>query len=253
MSEQIFITHEEIIQELKFSRQMPTTMREIASRKIINDTAKAKNITLSEQEIQQAADSFRLQNNLSSSQDTLTWLEENNLSVEEFEQLIYYNSLSFKLAQELCGDRLEAYFYEHQLDYTKAVINEIILSDFDLAMELFYGIQEQEFSFWDVAHQYIQDPEFRYCGGYRGYLKRGDLKPEISAAVFAAKPPQVLKPIVVEQQTYLVFVSEIIQPEFNTQMQYQIITQLFEQWLEKQLKLVSFVLAESTYLLSNKN
>lgn len=234
MSEQISISQEEIIQQLKFSRLMPKITREIASRKIISDTAKAQNIILSESEIQQAADSFRLQNNLLSSRDTLNWLEKYNLSVEEFEQLIYDHSLCLKLAQHLYSDRVESYFYEHKLDYTKAIIHEVILSNFDLGMELFYGIQEQEFSFWDVAHQYIQEPELRHCGGYRGCLKRDQFKPEISMAVFAAHPPQVLKPIVIEQ-TYLIFVSEIIQPKLDSEMRYLIITNLFNQWLEEQI------------------
>jgi parvulin-like peptidyl-prolyl isomerase len=238
MSEQISLSQEDIIQQLKFSRLMPRIIKEIASRKIISETAKAKNIVLGESEIQQAADSFRFQNNLSSSQATLDWLKKYNLSLEEFEQLIYYNSLSLKLAQHLYGDRVESYFYEHKLDYTQAIIHEVILGDFDLGMELFYGIQEQEFSFWDVAHQYIQDPESRYRGGYRGCLKRNKLKPEISMAVFAAHPPQVLKPIAVDKQTYLIFVSEIIQPELDSELRYSIMTDLFNQWLKEQIKQV---------------
>lgn len=238
MSEKISISQAEIIQQIKFSRLMPEITREIARRKIISDTAKAQNIVLSELEIQQAADSFRLQNSLSSSQATLNWLEKYSLSIEEFEELIYYNSLSLKLAQHLYGDRVEAYFYEHRLDYTKAVIHEVVLADFDLGMELFYGIQEQELSFWDVAHQYIQESESRYRGGYRGCVKRTKLKPAISMAVFAAQPPQVLKPIVVDKQTYLIFVSQIIQPELDSQMRYLILTELFNQWLKEQIKQV---------------
>ncbi|MGL5834476.1 MAG: peptidylprolyl isomerase [Waterburya sp.] len=238
MSEKISISQEDIIQQLKFSRLMPKIIKEIASRKIISETAKAQNIVLSELEIQQAADSFRLQNNLSSCEATLKWLKKYSLSLEEFEQLIYYNSLSLKLAQHLYGDRVEPYFYEHQLDFTKAVIHEVILSDFDLGMELFYGIQEQEFSFWDVAHQYIQEPELRYSGGYRGCLKRNQFKPEISMAVFAAYPPQILKPIVVNKQTYLIFVSEIIQPKLDSEMRYAIMIDLFNQWLKEQIKQV---------------
>jgi parvulin-like peptidyl-prolyl isomerase len=238
MSEQISISPEEIIQQLKFSRLMPKIIKEIANRKIISETAKAQNILLSESEVQQAADSFRLQNNLSSSQATIDWLKKYHLSLEEFEEIIYFNSLSLKLAQHLYSDRVESYFYEHQLDYSQAVIHEVVLDDFDLGMELFYGIQEQEFSFWDVAHQYIQEPELRYRSGYRGYLKRSQLKPEISMAVFAAKPPQVLKPITVEKQTYLIFVSEIIQPQLDTEMRCLIMTDLFNQWLEEQIKQV---------------
>lgn len=236
MPEKIAISTEEIIQQIKFSRLMPEITKEIASRKIISDTATAENVVLSESEIQQAADSFRLQNNLSSSQATLNWLEKYSLSIEEFEQLVYYNSLSLKLAQHLYSDRVEAYFYEHQLDYTEAVIHEIVLADFDLGMELFYGIQEQEFSFWDVAHQYIQEPELRYSSGYRGCLKRNQLKPEISMAVFAANPPQVLKPIVVNKQTYLIFVSQITQPKLDSKMRYLIVSDLFNQWLQEQVK-----------------
>ncbi|PSB09136.1 peptidylprolyl isomerase [Pleurocapsa sp. CCALA 161] len=236
MSEKIAISPEEIIQQIKFSRLMPEVTKEIASRKIISDTATAENVVLSELEIQQAADSFRLQNNLFSTQATLNWLEKYSLSIEEFEQLIYYNCLCLKLAQHLYGDRVEAYFYEHQLDYTEAIIHEIVLADFDLGMELFYGIQEQEFSFWDVAHQYIQEPELRYSGGYRGCLKRSQLKPEISMAVFAANPPQVLKPIVVNKQTYLIFVSQITQPKLDSKMRYLIASDLFNQWLQEQVK-----------------
>jgi parvulin-like peptidyl-prolyl isomerase len=238
MPEENSISQEEIIQQLKFSRLMPKMIREIASRKIISETAKAQNVILQELEIQQAADSFRLQNNLSSCEATLNWLKKYNLSLEEFEQLIYYNSLSLKLAQHLYSDRVESYFYEHKLDFTKAVIHEVILGDFDLGMELFYGIQEQEFSFWDVAHQYIQEPELRHRGGYRGCLKRNQFKPEISMAVFAADPPQVLKPIVVNKQTYLIFVSEIIQPELDSETRYSIMTDLFNQWLKEQIKQV---------------
>ena len=41
------------------------------------------------------------------------------------------------------ADKIEPYFYENQLDYTAVVIYEVILDDEDLAMELFYAIQER--------------------------------------------------------------------------------------------------------------
>lgn len=233
----ISITNNEIIKHLKLSRKMPGVLREIYTQKIIQTTAKEKNITLSESELQVAADRFRLQHNLLSSQATLEWLKKYDLSVKEFEELIYNTSLYFKLAEHLVGDRIQPYFYEHLFDYTKAIIYEIVLKDEDLALELFYGIQEQEFSFWDVAHQYIEEPELRRLGGYRGAIARQQMPPEISAAVFAATPPQVLKPIVVQKQSHLILVEEIIQPELNEKLHYQILTQLFEAWLAKESKI----------------
>lgn len=82
-------------------------------------------------------------------------------------------------------------------------------------------------SFYEVAHQYIQDKELRRKGGYRGIVRRKELKPEISAAVFAAKPPQVLKAIVTSSEVNLILVEEIIQPELDNKLRYQILSDLF--------------------------
>lgn len=80
------------------------------------------------------------------------------------------------------------------------MIYEAVLDDEDLALELFYAIQEGEINFQEVARQYIQDTELRRCRGYRGIRYRKDLKPEIAAAIFAATPPQILKPIVTQKE-----------------------------------------------------
>ena len=117
---------------------------------------------------------------------------------------------------------------------------EVVLDDEDLAIELFYGIQEGEMSFYEVAHQYIQDTELRRKGGYRGIVRRKELKPEISAAVFAAKPPQVLKPIVTSSGVNLILVEEIIQPELDAKLGSQIMFNLFDEWLQQQIEQVEF-------------
>ena len=70
-------------------------------------------------------------------------------------------------------------------------------------------------SFYDVTHKYIQDKGLHRKGGYRGILSRKDLKSEISVAVFAATPPEVLKPIVKAKGISLILLEEIIQPELD--------------------------------------
>ena len=72
-------------------------------------------------------------------------------------------------------------------------------------------------------------------------MKRKDLKPEISAAVFAAKPPQVLKPIVTSQGVHLILVEEIIQPELDEKLRSQIMSDLFAEWLKQQTEVVETV------------
>ena len=234
------ISSPEIIQHLKLSRQMPSVLANLIDRKIIEKTASKENIIVTEDELQKAADLFRLKNNLTSSQDTLKWLEKNYLSVTEFEQSLRMDILSHKLADHLFQDQVEANFHAHQLDHYQAIIYEIALSNFNLAMELFYGIQEKELSFWDLAHKYIEDDELRRHNGYRGKKTRSQLQPEIAAAVFALnndRLPQVIKPIAIGKKAYLIYVEEIIQPVLERSLRQKIVTQLFEDWLDKQRQL----------------
>ncbi|HEY9661562.1 MAG TPA: peptidylprolyl isomerase, partial [Allocoleopsis sp.] len=158
--------------------------------------------------------------------------------LDEFEEMVHATVLSGKLAQHLFADKVESFFVEHQLDYTQVALYEIVLEDEDLAMELFYAIQAGELNYHAVAHQYIQDKEMQRSGGYRGLLPRSALKPEISAAVFGAKPPQLLKPILTAKGAHLIFVEEIIQPKLDAALSYKILSDLFSEWVKQQIKQV---------------
>jgi parvulin-like peptidyl-prolyl isomerase len=240
MSQAITITSENILHQVKLSCKIPSVIEEIVTRKIIADAAANVGIKAETEELQKAADNTRLLGKLKSADDTWAWLQKHGLSLDNFEEVIYNNVISGKLAQHLFADKVKPFFVEHQLDYAGVVMYEVVLDDEDLAIELFYGIQEGEMSFYEVAHQYIQDTELRRKGGYRGIVRRKELKPEISAAVFAAKPPQVLKPIVTSSGVNLILVEEIIQPELDNNLRSQIMFDLFYEWLKQQSELVEF-------------
>jgi len=235
MSKAITISQEDILHQVKLSCQIPEIVEQIVSRKIIEDAAAEAGIKVETEELQKAADSLRLISKLNSAEETKVWLQKNGLSLDDFEELIYNNVISGKLAHHLFADKVEPFFVEHQLDYAGVVMYEVVLDDEDLAMELFYAIQEGEMSFYEVAHQYIQDTELRRKGGYRGIVQRKELKPEISAAVFAATPPQVLKPILTSKGVHLIFVEEIIEPQLDDKLRYQIFSDLFAGWLKQQI------------------
>ena len=228
------ISQDEIFRQVKLSCQIPTLIQAIAERKIVAQKAQALNLKVETDELQKAADSFRLKNNLATTQETLAWLNRHALSLDDLEALVDHAVLSTKLADALFASQVEPYFMERQLDYARIVMYEVILNNADLAMELFYALQEQETTFAEIARQYDPDPEVRRRGGYRGLVTRKDLKPELSAAVFAAKPPQFLKPITVGKKIYLIWVEEIIAPVLDETLKAQILSALFSNWLKQQ-------------------
>jgi parvulin-like peptidyl-prolyl isomerase len=240
MSQSITITEQDILHQVKLSCQIPTFIEEIITCQVIKSAAAEAGITVETEELQKAADRLRFMNKLLNAEETWAWLNKFALSLDDFEEMVYINIISGKLAQHLFGDKVEPWFYEHQLDYA-AVMYEVVLDDEDLAIELFYELQEGEISFLEIAHQYIQEPELRRKVGYLGLVKRQQMKAEISAKVFAATPPEVLKPIVTSKGVHLIQVEEIIQPQLDDKLRYQILYDLFSAWLKQQVEEVEVV------------
>ena len=241
MSQTIAITKEDIYHQVQLSCKIPGTIEKIIERKIIISAAEAAGIEVTKEELQKASDQMRAISQLKDAEATWAWLKKYGLSLDDFEEIVYITVLSRKLTNHLFADKIEPYFYEHQLDYAGAIIYEIVLDDQDEAIELFYEIQEGEISFYDAAQQYIQDTELRRTGGYRGKVNRTEMKPEVSAAVFAAMPSQLLKPIVTADGVYLVLVEEIVKPELDQKLRNQIMLDLFSEWIKQQQEQVQVV------------
>ncbi|MBW4588130.1 peptidylprolyl isomerase [Aetokthonos hydrillicola Thurmond2011] len=230
------VSSKDIVRNIKLACQIPHIVEAIAAEKIIADTARELGITVEEEELQLEGDRARLEKKLVKAKDTWAWLKKHHLSLDEFEEVVYNKVLSKKLADHLFSNQVERFFYEQQLNYVAAATYEVVLDDRDLALELFYALQEGEISFQEIARQYIQDPELRRASGYRGIRHRIDFRPDIATAVFAASPPQILKPITTPTGVYLILVEEIIQPQLNDKLRQTIITNLFSAWLQQQIQ-----------------
>ncbi len=241
MSEVITIKNEDILHQIKLSCQIPKMIEEIVIRKIIATAVAEAGLKIETEELQKAANVMRSMNQLWSPEETWTWLEKYSLSLDDFGELVYTNLSRNKLAHHLFGDKVESYFFSHQLDYDSAAIYEVVFDDEDLAMELFISISEGESSFLEVAHQYIQDRDLGCCGGYRGLVRRQEMKPEIAAAVFTAKPPQILKPIITSEGVHLILVEEIVPAQLDDKLRSEILSHLFRSWLQQKIEEVEIV------------
>jgi parvulin-like peptidyl-prolyl isomerase len=229
------ITAQDLLHQIKITGKIPELIHGILQRQVLEAAAQELKIEISEAELQIGADQFRSTNHLETIPATQKWLADRLLSVDDFEQLVTTNLLAPKVARCLFTDRVAPYFHQNTLDYAAAVIYEIILKDQNLAIELFYAIQEGDMSFTDAARTYGQDLEVQRLGGYLGTVSRKKMPPEISASVFATQPPQILKPVKVGQQVHLILVEEIIKPQLTEALQDQIMWQLFQEWLQEKI------------------
>jgi parvulin-like peptidyl-prolyl isomerase len=230
---------QDLIGEVKLSIKIPELIHNVFRRKIISRSAHKFGIKPTDEELQTAADFFRSANQLKTVELTQKWLRSHFLSLEEFEQIVADRLINEKLAHHLFAEKVEHFFCQNLLEYGGATIYEVVLEDKELAIEIFYSLEEGDLSFADVARKYITDPELKRRGGYLGTLNRKQLRPEISAAVFAAQPPQLIKPVITDVGVHLIHVEEIIQPQLDRLLHHQIMMDMFERWIEQQIEIVS--------------
>jgi hypothetical protein len=230
---------EEIFKQIKFSCQIPELIKDITIRLFIRESAKILGIKVTKQDLQMSADNFRLYHNLLTFNSAYDWLKHNYLTLAEFEEMSYDNVLLNKLAIFLFSEHVESYFNEKILDYFDTAIYQIVLENSVLAMQLYEKIKNQEISFYEVSQQYIKDTELRRRGGYLGRVKMYSLHPEIVPDILASKPPQLLKPIITSDGVYLIRVEEVIKPQLDNDLRYQILLKLFNNWLKDELSKVN--------------
>jgi parvulin-like peptidyl-prolyl isomerase len=229
------ITNLDLLHQLKITGKIPELIAGILQQRILEDQAQQLDLEITDDELQAGADQFRAANHLDTIAATEKWLADRLLSMDDFEQLVTTNLLTHKVSQQLFASKVEPFFHQHILDYGGAIISEIILQDYQLAIELFYAIQEGDMSFGEVVRDYAQDQK-QPSDGYRGLVKRSQMPPELSAVVFAAQPPKLLPPIRIANKTHLILVTEIVPPQLSTTVREQILWDLFQDWMQQKIK-----------------
>ena len=229
------ITDIDIINALKKDVQYKQVWQQVLNKKAIHKAAQAKGITVSPEETQAEGDRLRMEKKLYKVSDTIAWLAEQMITVEDLEAGISDSLLSQKLAEHLFKKEVEKSFAENRINYDQVSLYQIIISEPRLAQEIYYQIKEQEISFYDAAHCYHIDEKRRQVSGYEGSLHRWTLKAEIAAAVFSAKPGVVISPLKTDEGYHILMVEKFIQAELTEEIYQQILNNMFRQWLANEV------------------
>ncbi|MDY7022400.1 MAG: peptidylprolyl isomerase [Cyanobacteriota bacterium] len=229
------IEADKVVEYLKQELQMRDIQQGILCRQIVENAAGARSITISPEDIQHEADQFRYSNRLENASQTYEWLDKQLISADDWEDGIYQRLLSKKLAQHLFDQQVETYFAQNKIQYEQAILYRLLVPYQPLAQELFYQIEEEEISFFEAAHLYDTDERRRLACGFEGKLSRWQIKPELSAQVFAAGPRDLIGVIQSESGYELWMPEEFIPAKLTDEIRQQILDTLFQEWLESEL------------------
>ena len=202
---------------------------------ILRQAAIDYDIHVPEQTIQEEGDRQRHELRLERADETLAWLESEQVTPDQWEQGIKDKLLRSLMAEHLFAEQVDRVFAENRLNYDRRAVYCLDVADAAIAQELFYQIEDGEISFFEAAYLYLEDPEQRDRCGFEGLLHRWELPKAYATAIFEVQTQQVLSPIETETGFVLFWVGRIIPAMLTPEIRTKILNESLDQWLAAEL------------------
>ena len=223
---------QDVLKPAKWHGQL-TFIRAATDAALIRQAAEEQGIEISDDELQRAADDFRVAHELHEVEALEHWLTRRYLTFEDWEALLEQEVITHKLRQALTQDRAEQYFAEHRLAFDAATISHLVVNDEDVAKELRAQMAEDNADFHALARQYSVDAETTLAGGYMGAVKRHELEAAAESAVFGSSAGKILGPIKTDEGFQIIKVEALHPAAFDEATRTAIESLLFKEWLDE--------------------
>jgi parvulin-like peptidyl-prolyl isomerase len=131
---------------------------------------------------------------------------------------------------------VEKYFADNRPHFDRARLRHLVVEKEGAAQELLSCIQEEGDEFADLVRQHSIAPRTKETGGNVRVVPRQELPAAMAAAVFAAKPGDVVGPFKVPDGYVLIKVEELLLGQLDEPTATAIRHQLFGRWVNDQLR-----------------
>jgi parvulin-like peptidyl-prolyl isomerase len=188
-------------------------------------------ITVSDEELQAAGDAFRLENKLLEASQTLNWLSQQRISVEDWSLGIKIQLLTKKLKEYLFGMEVDADYMNNRDRYRRVILSQILVPDLSDALKIVHLIQKENASFAALAVEYSKGKQSQENGGFVGVRLLVELMPEILQAITDAIPGEIIGPIPSKLGHHVLRVEKWLPSELSESARENILESLFQVWL----------------------
>jgi parvulin-like peptidyl-prolyl isomerase len=231
LPEIVAATDSELIAYLKYSRKI-AELASLAERDtLILAICDRLGIEISDDELQEAGDAFRQEHRLFGSAETLRWLEQQRINVEDWTQGIRIELLAKKLKEHLFGENVDSHYLNKRDDYKRVALSQILVGELAEALEIARAIQKENSSFCAIAIERSKAKNSRQNGGFVGINFMAEIMPEIKQAIAELKEGDVTEPIQTKLGFHIVKLEKWYPPEMSDSVRSTILELLFKSWL----------------------
>ncbi len=226
------VTLQSLLTEMKYQTSWHL-IRQALNRLVIRTLFEEHGIAATDDQIVEAMDTFREQNDLYTEEEITQWLMMRGLNDDEFYE--YCTDLADRklLREKLVSDEeIERVFTFRKLDLDRVELYHLIAPTIDLAEEILEVAKEGS-DFFSLAKKFSAEEETKKSCGYLGPVTRSDLRPEIAAAAFSATPGTIIGPFKGTRGFHLYLVDEPVPAELDDATREEIADELLFQYLQK--------------------
>jgi putative peptide maturation system protein len=204
---------------------------------LIQEEIERNPVTISNQELQAAMDSFREKRNLHRAEDTYLWMERRGMSHRAFEGLVKSEVLLGKLRDRLVGNGVESYFAAHSADFDTVRIAQFFVSDDATARMLYERIRSGEVGFFDEAQrQFLTSKQLHPSGELFAKFQRREAPTEFRETLFQSSAGSVLEPLHDKNGYAIICILSLSPAVLDDATAESIRNLFFDQWLEERRK-----------------
>ncbi|GAB4236648.1 MAG: hypothetical protein Kow00121_63900 [Elainellaceae cyanobacterium] len=156
------------------------------------------------------------------------------LSSDELDVIVTRSLRVEKFKRATWETKLESRFLERKGQLDQVIYSLIRTQDELLASELYFRIEANEQTFAELALAYSEGLEAK-MGGFVGPIATGKLHPSLAQILSVSQPGQLWFPQQIDGWFVILRLEERISAQFDQSIQQQLLQELFEEWITKQL------------------
>ncbi|SRR5579883_568280 len=228
-------TDEEIISYLRHSCQIAEITAATETDKLIVSVCEQMGVTVSDEELQAAGDTFRQERKLLGTSETLAWLARQRITVEDWSHGIKVSLLTQKLKEHLFGELVDSHYMSNRDDYRHLALSQILVRDLTEAVNITQSLKENKASFCALALEYSKSKQSKENGGFIGIRFLAEMLPEIAQAVANASEGEIIGPIQTQLGYHILKIEKWYPTQLNESVREKVLASFFQAWLKKRI------------------
>ena len=221
---------------LLFGKFQPFLREFVGQYVLIQEMNQRDDLEIESSELMQAILDFRIQQKLNEQTEFEDWLKRENLDNRTFQQRILLELKVKKLKEKLTSETLHSYFEANQYALEEVQLSCLIVSDQDLAQQVYNRIGNGNSHFPQLANSYSKEGGTQSVRHVDRRIRRRSLSPELRDWVEAATIGDQFGPIEAGENWGIFRLESITPAELDDRLQQQLEAQLFGQWLIERVK-----------------